>query len=79
MRPSPTQTPAALRNRLWRVRKRHDHLDALLRGRGHHWTLEFRRNDRPLVARDFGSRAAARAEADARLRELQRAGWTVHW
>jgi hypothetical protein len=65
--------------RLWRVRRRRDHIDALLGGASGAWDLQFLRNDRRLVTWRFDTRDAARAEADARLRELERAGWTSHW
>ena len=65
--------------RLWRVRKRHQHLDALLSSIGGDWIIEFRRDDRPLLTWTFPTEADARAQADLRLRDLQRAGWTTHW
>jgi hypothetical protein len=65
--------------RLWRVRRRHDHIDALLRARRSGWDLRFTRNDRILVTRHYEAHEAACAEADGRLRELQRAGWNTHW
>ena len=65
--------------RLWRVRRRRDHIDALLNGAGAGWDLQFLRNDRRLVVWRFETREAASAEASARLRELERAGWTSHW
>lgn len=65
--------------RIWRVRRRHAHIDALLRPLGTTWELRFTRNDRVLVTQEFPERDAARAVADARLRELQRAGWNIHW
>lgn len=65
--------------RLWRVRRRHHHIDALLGRSGAHWELRFTRNDRVLFTRQYEARAAACAEAEARLRELQRAGWNTHW
>ena len=68
-----------LQSRLWRVRKRHDHIDALLQGTGDGWQLQFGRNDRPLVALRFDTQEEAQREADKRLRDLQRAGWTAHW
>ena len=65
--------------RLWRVRRRHAHIDALLRPREHGWDLRFTRNDRVLITQEFPDRDAACAAADVRLRELQRAGWATHW
>jgi hypothetical protein len=65
--------------RLWRVRRRHDHIDAILRVRGRRWDLQFVRNDRVLLTRSHATERQARREADARLGELHRAGWNVHW
>ena len=66
-------------DRLWRVRRRHDHIDAELREDSSGWQLEFLRNDRLLVRWQFGDPSEARLEADRRLKELQRAGWVLHW
>ena len=41
--------------------------------------LEYWRNDRPLVTRRYETEMKARGEAEARLKELQRAGWIDHW
>jgi hypothetical protein len=71
--------PADLTDRLWRLRRRHDHIDAVLRRRGSHWELQFLRNDRVLVTRYYARRDVAYTEASARLAELQRAGWSTHW
>jgi hypothetical protein len=71
--------PAREFERLWRVRRRHAHIDALLRARGGAWDLRFTRNDRVLMTQEFADRAAAYAAAETRLRELQRAGWNTHW
>ena len=65
--------------RLWRLRRRHVHIDALLRARDGAWDLRFTRNERVLLTQEFPDRESACAAAEARLRELQRAGWTTHW
>ena len=65
--------------RLWRARKRHDAIDAVLHGSDADAEIEFRFNGRTLVRRRYASIAAARDAADARLRELQRVGWNEHW
>jgi hypothetical protein len=65
--------------RLWRARRRHDHIDAVLRRSDNAWVLEFSRNDRLMVTRRFARQASARAEARTRLNELMRAGWIDHW
>jgi hypothetical protein len=71
--------PAQEFERIWRVRRRHAHIDALLRPRGRTWELRFTRNDRVLITQEFSEREAACDAADVRLRELQRAGWNMHW
>ena len=68
-----------LNDRLWRLRRRHDHIDAIIRRRGALWELTFLRNDRLMLTRHYTRLDLARAEADRRLRDLQRAGWNTHW
>lgn len=75
----PMDAGADLQDRLWRVRKRHDHIDALLRETPKGWRLQFGRNDRPLVVWEFPTEGEARREAERKLKELERAGWTSHW
>ena len=41
--------------------------------------LQYFHDGRLIVATRAPSREAAVTDADARLRELQRAGWTTHW
>lgn len=72
-------TADAHATRLWRARRRHDHLDAVVAEATGQWTLRFLLNDRLIVSWPFATRDAAAAEADARLRELQRVGWNTHW
>jgi hypothetical protein len=72
-------SPAGPGERLWRARRRHDYIDALLRDSDAGSVLEFRRNGRSLVTWRFGTRDEASAEAMRRLRDLQRAGWNTHW
>jgi hypothetical protein len=71
-------TPDPL-TRLWRARRRHDSIDVGLRSNGTAWELVFARNDRVFLTWPFTDPESARRAADVRLRELQRAGWTVHW
>jgi hypothetical protein len=66
-------------HRLWRVRKKYDHIDAEVERRAAGWELRIIRNGRRLLSWPFPTRAAASAEADARLRELERSGWRNHW
>jgi hypothetical protein len=72
-------TSEVLGVRLWRARRRHDHVDAVLRQDGAGWLLQFFHNDRSLLAWPYPDPESARAEAAERLRALQRAGWNVHW
>jgi hypothetical protein len=65
--------------RLWRVRKRYDHIDAEIRRRGPQWELTISRNDRRLFSWRFADRDGATSEARTRLRDLQRSGWHTHW
>jgi hypothetical protein len=65
--------------RLWRVRKRYDHIDAEIRPRGAEWELRILRNGRKLLSWRFPDRDAASAEAASRLRDLERSGWHTHW
>lgn len=68
-----------LTHRLWRLRRRADHLDASLRQTDAGWELTFALNDRCLVATTFSIRSLAEADAESRRQELVRAGWTPHW
>jgi hypothetical protein len=65
--------------RLWRARRRHNYIDALIQELPDGCVLEFRRNGKSLMTWHLESRAAASAEAMARLGDLQRAGWNDHW
>ena len=74
----PANTPD-LSQRLWRMRRRHQHIDATLAHAGAHWELAFWRNDRPVLVWRYASADEARAEAEVRRTDLARAGWTSHW
>jgi hypothetical protein len=65
--------------RIWRVRKRSDHIDAEIGPHGAEWELRIVRNGRRLLAWRFADREAATAEAVSRRRELERSGWQSHW
>ena len=67
------------RTRLWRARRRHVHIDAVLEGRGRLWVLTFFRNDRPMASIEFPTQRAARSAARIKLKELEVAGWIDHW
>jgi hypothetical protein len=73
--------PAAMEphERLWRARRRHNYIDALVQDGPDGCLLEFRRNGKQLMTWRLANREAASAEAMTRLRDLQRAGWTDHW
>ena len=68
-----------LTTRLWRLRRRHDHLDASLQAAGERWDLTFALNDRRLLTTSFSSREDAVGDAETRRKELVRAGWNLHW
>ena len=74
-----TDFPAGPGERLWRARRRHDSIDALVRDSDGGSILEFRRNGRLLITWPFGTHDEASAEALRRLRDLERAGWNTHW
>jgi hypothetical protein len=74
---TPAKPPESVR--LFRARRRHDRIDAVLRRAGARWELVYSRNDREMFARTFVHASSAREEAASRLKELQRAGWVDHW
>ena len=76
---TPAHVATDPRRRVWRVRRRHDHIDAELCQRGGSWELCYRHNDRVLLVWRYDSQASALAEADARLDALVHAGWAMHW
>ena len=65
--------------RLWRVRKDHTWIDAQVPSRPNAVDLQFLFDGERVFTRQFPTRALATAEAQRRLRDLQRAGWTTHW
>ena len=67
------------RTRLWRVRKDHTWIDAHMSTGPAAVEVQFLLDGERVFTREFPSRALATAEADRRLRDLQRAGWTTHW
>jgi len=67
---------AVSRERLWRVRKRQQSIDAILRDEV---TLEFVMNGKRVTARQWGTRAQAVNAATEKRTELERAGWSTHW
>ncbi len=71
----------ALRGRrLWRLRKRHDQIDAELVALGDRRVeLQFLFNGELVYRRRWSRRANAVAEATDKRAELERSGWTAHW
>ena len=65
--------------RLWRARKRHDAIDAMLDVRKDDVRVTLVLNQRRLWRAEFETKAAAMRAVEAKLKDLQRAGWNVHW
>jgi len=75
MMPSPRSA-----ERLWRLRKRQQTIDATLRrNRAGLVVLEYTMNGRRLTLRRCASRRQAIATATEKRHELERAGWATHW
>ena len=68
-----------LDQRLWRVRRRHDSIEAHLRPVPSGWSLQFSRNGRMIFAQTWPTRDEAASAANVRLQELLRVGWNEHW
>jgi hypothetical protein len=68
-----------LSERLWRLRRRHAHIDGYIREERRGWTLRFVRNGRLLFEGRFTNRDEAVRAGRARVLELERAGWNSHW
>ena len=67
------------RERLWRLRKRQQSIDAIVREGADEVTLEFVMNGKRVTARRWPSRAQAVKAATEKRNELERAGWSTHW
>lgn len=66
--------------RLWRLRKRHDQIDAQLVALGDRRVeLQFLFNAELVYRRRWSRRAPAVAAATDKRGELERSGWTAHW
>jgi hypothetical protein len=65
--------------RLWRMRRRHQQIEASLAPAGSDWELTFLRNHKPMLMWRYADETAARTEAETHRRELERAGWVSHW
>jgi hypothetical protein len=72
----------ATAERLWRVRKQRQTIDAVLRHHGDDSTgieLQFLLEGDLATGRLYPTRELAVAAADEKRRELERAGWIHHW
>ncbi len=69
------------RGRVWRVRKVYRHIDAEIDDAGQPSGVELRilYSGRVIYSRRWETRALAEADAQAKLTQLERAGWTSHW
>jgi len=65
--------------RLWRVRKNRTWIDAHVTVGPGGIELRYFLDGERIFSRQFPTRALATADAQHRLRDLQRAGWTTHW
>jgi hypothetical protein len=73
--------------RVWRVRKHHTWMDARIEedegtgsaGRPSTVVLICLYDGEPIYTRRWPTRDLALRDADARLKELLRVGWTAHW
>jgi hypothetical protein len=66
--------------RVWRVRKDSNFMDAQLRvGVGATIEIHYFLDGALLVSQRWPTRELALTEAQSRLRDLQRTGWTTHW
>ena len=66
--------------RLWRLRKLHEHIDARIRDHGAAGAeLQYFHNGDLIYTRSWDRRDDAAAEAAAKRVELERCGWTAHW
>lgn len=67
--------------RVWRLRKNSTWLDARIDDStgGDGVELQFFRDHTLISARRWPSRGDAVADAERQLRDLQRAGWNIHW
>jgi hypothetical protein len=71
----------AVTGRLWRLRKDHRFIEAIVRMRTDLGgvDLEIHYNGEATYRRRWASAALAEKDADIRLRDFQRQGWATHW
>jgi hypothetical protein len=79
--PEPPSSAESTTDRVWRVRKDHTWIDARIHQRADSADVElqFFYAGEVVFSRRWPTRDRALADADTRLQELQRAGWTTHW
>ena len=65
--------------RIWRLRKRHHQVDALLREHEDGAEVQFLYDGTLTYGRHWPGREAALAHAAEKRAELERSGWTMHW
>ena len=65
--------------RLWRVRRQFDQMDAILVKTESDWHLRYILNGEDVMSRAYDDQSAAIDDAGERLKELQRVGWYTHW
>ena len=68
-----------LGERVWRARKNHTWIDAQLHAAVEGVELQFYYDGSLVLSRVWPTREDAVAHANRQLRELQRAGWNLHW
>ena len=68
-----------LGERVWRLRKLHQQVDAILRDDAAGTELRFFYNGSLAYTRRWETADEARGEAAAKRAELERDGWTAHW
>jgi len=74
-------TSGAISERLWRLRKDHRSIEAIVRARtdSDGVSLNINYNGEATSSRHWPSYELARKEAEARLRDFLRQGWATHW
>lgn len=70
---------AVAEQRVWRMRKLHQSVDAELRAYGDGVEVRYLLNGTLSYTREYPDRAAAVADAAAKRGELERDGWMFHW
>jgi len=75
----PNNAPSP-RHRLWRLRRPHQQIDALLVDHGDAGVdLQFFHNGDLVYTRRWDTREGAVSEAAEKRVELERGGWAAHW